>query len=380
MVLLPVVALVALSLAVPARGASSVGSTLLAMGAALLALAVVRLLVSDEAIWPNSEVMRRGRWLARHLEERTDWASSPVVLLTGSSTTMFGLDPERIEHRLAEAGTPATVLSFSISGATLHERRYMLQSFLRMLDDETRRKLRMAHVVVLQEVFDAYDENPLYRMENEAFSQRLIQFLNPENAWKAWQAYALQRRNDSSLPRWPMALLLARHSLLNIFAVGALSDMEWPGGKRKATIPFFALEGHKQNFNYRKTVELLQRSADSAAGQNLTLPFPQAKLSLGQMLEPLRSYPHRVGVYALPMLEPHRMAYAKDLRRLSDGSMPFLGPPSDAELGAMLSAECWFDGVHPTGKGAELFSDWFAGQLISVLSSNADNQLQETAK
>lgn len=370
MVLAPVVVLVALSLAVPASGALSVRSTLLAVGAALMVLAGGRMLVPDEALWPNSEVMRRCRWLARHLEKRADWTSSPVVLLTGSSTTMFGLDTKRVERRLAEAGAPATVLSFSISGATLAERRYMLRSFFEMLNDETRRKLRMADVIVLQEVFDAYDENPLYRMEKEAFSQRLIQFLNPENARKAWQAYALQCQADPGLPRWSMALLLARHSLLNVFSIGAFSDMEWPGRKRKTTAPFFALEGHKQNFDYRETVELLQQPTVSTTRKNSTLPFPQAKLSFGQMLEPLQAYPHHVGFYALPMLEPGRTAYAEELRRLSDGSIPFLGPPSDAELGTMLSAECWFDGVHPTGKGAELFSDWFAGKLIPILSAN----------
>lgn len=374
MVLVPVVALVALSLAVPAGGALSVRSAFLAVGVALLVLAGGRLLVFDEVIWPNSEVMRRCRWLARHLEMKKDWASSPVVLLTGSSTTMFGLDPERIERRLSEAGVPATVLSFSISGATLPERRYMLQSFLGMLNNETRRKLRTVPLVVLQEVFDSYDENPLYRVEKEAFSQRLIQFLNPENAWKAWQAHVLQCRGDSSLSAWPMALLLARHSLLNIFAVGSLSDMEWPGGKRRVTAPFFALEGHKQTFNYRETIGLLQQSADSITKQNSTLPLPQAKLSLAQMLEPLQTYPHHVGFYALPMLESHRVAYAKDLRRLTGAAVPFLGPPSDAELRDMLSAEFWFDGVHPTGKGAELFSDWFAKNLIPILSANEDRQ------
>ncbi len=370
MVLVPVVVLVVLSLAVPTSGALSVRSAFLAVGAALMVLAGVRMFVPDEAIWPNSEVMRRCRWLARHLEKRADWASSPVVLLTGSSTTMFGLDTERIERRLAEAGIPATVLSFSISGATLHERRYMLQSFLEMLNDETRRKLRIAHVLILQEVFDAYDQNPLYRMEKEAFSQRLIQFLNPENARKAWQAYALQCQADPGLTRWPMALLLARHSLLNVFSVGALADMEWLGRKRKRTAPFFALEGHKQNFNYLKAVELLQHPTDATSRQNSALPFPQAKLSFDQMLEPLQSYPYHIGFYALPMLEPSRTAYAEELSRLSDGSKPFLGPPSAVELGAMLSAECWFDGVHPTGKGAELFSDWFAGKLIPILSAN----------
>ena len=248
----------------------------------------------------------------------------------------------------------------------------MLQSFLGMLDDETRRKLSTAHIVVLQEVFDSYDENPLYRVEKEAFSQRLIQFLHPENAWKAWRAHALQCRGDSNLSEWPMALLLARHSLLNIFAVGSLSDMEWPRGKRRVTAPFFALEGHKQAFNYQETVGLLQQSADPTTIQNLIAPFPQAKLSFAQMLEPLQIYPHHVGFYALPMLELHRTAYAKDLRRLTGGSTPFLGPPSDAELQDMLSAEFWFDGVHPTGAGAALFSDWFAKNLISILSTNGD--------
>lgn len=380
MVLVPVAVLVALSLTVPASGTASVRSALIAVGVALVALAAVRPLVPDEAIWPNSEVMRRCRWLARHLESKPDWGSSPVVMLTGSSATMFGLDPERIERCLTEAGRPATILPFALSGATLHERRYMMQSFLEMLGEETRRKLRLGKVVLFAEVFDAYDENPLYRMEKEAFSERLIQFLNPENACKAWQAYALQCQGDPSLPRWSSALLLARHSLLNTFAVGAFSGMEWPGARRRTIKPFFPLEGRKDKFDYRETIAALHRAGEPPLTQTSSLPIPQASCSLNHMLECLPGYNYRQGFYALPMLEPARTDYARRLRQAVGQSAPFIGPASRAEMGPMLAEKFWFDGVHPTGAGAELFSDWFAGQLLPVLSDNAEKQIQETAK
>lgn len=367
MVLLPVGVLVALALAVPAKSTASVGAAFASVAAGLLGLALVRSSLPDEYIWPNSEVMRRCRWLASHLESKSGWESLPVVILAGSSATMFGIDPAIVERRLSEEGKPATVLSFAMSGATLHERRYMLQSFLRLLGNDSRRKLASADIIALGEVFDAYDENPLYRMEKEAFSERLIQFLNPENAWKAWQAYALQCGNDPGQPLWSMALLSARHVLLNTFAVGALSGMEWPFGRRKKTEVFFPLGGRKHNFDYDATARTFVHSDFRTPRSNPALPFPQASLSFDHMLEPLQSYPYRSGFYALPMLEPDRLAYAEKLRQSVNSSAIFIGPPSRAEIESMLSGELWFDGVHPTGEGAKKFSDWFADRLSDQL-------------
>lgn len=364
-VLVPVAALLALALARPAAGTASVRIAMVSVFGALLALALVRSMLPEYCVWPDSEVTRRGRWLANHLRETKGWEDSPVIILTGSSATMFGLDSERIERRLAEAGKPATILSFSMSGATLHERRYMLQSFFELLDAGTRRKLAAADVIVLGEVFDAYDKDPLYRVDKESFSERLIQFLSVGNSWKAWQAYLRQREAEPDLPLCAPASLLARHALLNVFAVGALSDVQQDGLKSRKTKPFFALEGKKENFDYGRAVRSLDETARPAQ-KDFSLPFPQAKLSLQQMLEPLRSYPHRLGFYCLPTLEPHRTAYAAALRNSLPESI-FLGPPSRSELEPMLAGDCWFDGVHPTGKGSGFFSDWFADQLYKIL-------------
>ena len=367
MVLVPVATLVVLSLTNPAEGKTSARTALATMAAAMLGLLAIRALLPDEVIWPNSEVMRRCRWLVRHLESKPGWESTPVVILTGSSATMYGLDPERIEHRLAEAGRYATVLPLSMSGATLHERRYMLQNFIRLLGREGRQHLKSADLIVLNEVFDAYDHNPLYRMEKEAFSQRLIQFLNPENAAKAWEAYTLQLSTEPDLPKWSVASSFVRHALLNIFAVGAAAEMEWPRGKKKKTGPFFALDGHKGNFDYAQTCSAFEDAAQHPERGTVRLPFSQGVLSLTHLLEPLRSYRYRQGFYALPTLEPVRRNYAQDLRQAVGPSTAFIGPASRADLEPMLSEDVWYDGVHPTGKGAELFSDWFASKLVGIL-------------
>jgi hypothetical protein len=364
MVFIPTAVLVALALANPAKGKTSAVAGLMSVAVAILGLMLVRASLPDEMIWPNSEVMRRCRWLVKHLEGKPGWESAPVVILTGSSATMFSLDPSRIERRLEEEGKPATVLPICISGATLCERRYMLQSFLQMVGADARRKLSGANILLLGEVFDSYDQNPLYRMEKEAFSERLIQFLNAGNAWKAWQAYLWQREMEPGLPLFLPASLLAQHALLNALAVGALSDMQLGSGKKRKTESFFALEGKKGNFDYNQALRSLENARSMP--RDFSLPLPQAKLGLEQMLEPLQSYPHRLGYYSLPMLEPHRTAYAAALHRSLPGSI-FIGPPARSDLEAMLAEDCWFDGVHPTSKGAALFSEWFAVQLAKTL-------------
>lgn len=364
MVFVPVLALVALSLVAFGRRKPSVRG---ATGVAVLvfsALVCLRSVLPDETVWPDSEVSRRARWLVRHLEARPDWEKQPVVMIAGSSATLFGLDPERIEKLLAERGCPATVLSFCMAGETHYERRYMIRSFLERLGAEGRQKLAAADVTFLSEVFDAYDENPLYRIDKEAFSERAIQFLNPENAWKAWKAYSVQAADYAKWQRWSVATTLARHALLNRFAVGAFSNMRWPGGKKSGAGPFSALDGRKESFDYNEALEHWHKAGDipGDAADNFA-PFPQWEVAFGHLLEPLQPYIDRQGFYALPTIEPARASYSRAFAQRMRERSVVIGPPSADELSRLLSEEYWFDGVHPTGKGAELFSYWFADQV-----------------
>jgi hypothetical protein len=366
MVLIPVTVLLALALVAPGPQRPSVAKAFLVVATIFGVLLAARSLVPDDLLWPDSEAARRGRWAVRHLEKNPGWENHPVVILTGSSATLFGIDPMSVEEKLGQSGTPATILSFSMAGATFLERRHMLESFLRQLGTEGRGKLAGTRVVFLNEVFDAYDRNPLYRFEKEAFSERVIQFLNPSNAWRAWKAYAKQLETEPDLPRWSAAVLLGQHVLLNRFAAGTFSAMRWPWSKRKATKSFFALEKSEESFDLEKTLALWRKAEDKKTEESSPIaPLPQWDIAYADLAEPLAPFARTKGFYCLPTIEPHRAEYAKGFAAWARANSTVIGPPSAADLEPLLRREWWFDGVHPTGQGTPALNDWFARQLAA---------------
>jgi hypothetical protein len=372
MVVIPVIALVALSLIGWGARPPSVKAFAGVMGAAFILLAVVRAALPDEWLWPNSPVARQARWAVRYLDKKPGWEQGPVILMTGSSATCFGVDPQQLENELAARGVPATVVLFAMIGETHHERRYHLQSFLRQLGPSGRRRLESAEVIFLNEVFDAYDQEPLYRFEKEAFTERTINFLNPLNAWKAWQAYRAAG-DGGSPPPVQVASLLAQHALLNQLATGVFSDMKWPGGKRGRSPSFGVLPEPKAGFDFDKAARLW-REAGVGGGNGRQ---SQGDVARKHVAEPVEHYVDRRGYYALPTIESSRAVYAASFAESVGPDLIMAGPPSREEIEPLLRKELWFDGAHPAGDGARFFTAWLAKELAPWLRGDGGDRDNE---
>ena len=228
--------------------------------------------------------------------------------------------------------------------------------------------MESAHVIFLNEVFDAYDQEPLYRFEKEAFTERTINFLNPVNAWKAWQAHRAVGEGASLAPV-QAASLLAQHALLNQLATGVFSNMKWPGGKRGRSPSFGTLPEPKLGFDFEQAARLW-RDAGSRA---MTNALPQANLSRQHLAEPLARYVDRSGHYALPTIESSRAAYAASFAANVGLDEIIAGPPSREEVEPLLRQELWYDGAHPAGEGAKYFTAWLAEELAPWLKDKDAN-------
>lgn len=365
LVVVPVLALLALAAVRSGRRPPRVGAGLAVVGAVFAGFLILRAAIPDENLWPNSEVARRTAWLQKHLTKTKDWDTRPVVILVGSSVTNYGVDPDLMERLLAEMGRPATVLSFCMPGDNHHERAYMLETFLRGLKPRDRERLARATVYYFGEVFDAYDTNPLYRLEKEAGTERAVMFLNPANALRAWTAYEHLLARDGTAPRWSMAWLLAEHALMNRFAVGAFSSMRPPPPRRKRTPPFFPLGGTKTTFHFEAAQEAFEKSAANAATDPVPPPpFQVCWTHLRRIMDP---YCDRYGFYCLPTLEASRVEYAARFARSAPDGAPMIGPATDEDLRPLLREDSWFDGVHPTGTGAPFFTAWLARGIAAYL-------------
>jgi lysophospholipase L1-like esterase len=70
----------------------------------------------------------------------------------------------------------------------------------------------------------------------------------------------------------------------------------------------------------------------------------------------------------MPVLENNRLAYQINFK--SNSNKIVLGPATSIEMEAFYEKGNWFDGVHPTKKGAVLFSRWFAERFLETKKSD----------
>ncbi len=365
--IVPVLALLALAFVAPGRKLPSLRRAFLFWSIGLLAFLGLRSSVPDAFLFGGSESVRRNRAQVQHLLGRKDWDKYPILILEGSSVTQYGVDGLALEQELNRLGCPATVLQFCAVGANHFERLHFLESFFESLTKGQQEKLRAARVILLGEVFDAYDENPLYLLDRVADNERGIICLTPQNAWDGWRAWSTYTAEQKKLGRpepRPVAKILIRHVLFNRFGVGAFSSMRWPDSRRKLPA-FFAMEGSKPKFQFEeaRAAYLTNPHGD---GFSLALPFPQWNAYFASMQRRLDSWVDEAGFFSFPTLETQRLAYHAAFARSKPGTTKVVGPASPDALSPLLRPECWYDGTHVTGAGAKIANEWLAGEIAKT--------------
>ena len=110
----------------------------------------------------------------------------------------------------------------------------------------------------------------------------------------------------------------------------------------------------------------------------MNIPYPgwsSYYQELQHQLEPVVSF---MGFYALPTIEPQRRVYQLAFSQKLPPNTTMLGPASLDVMQSLLKEEYWFDGVHPQGSGAILFTEWLAQEIVSkwpgILSKSWKNQ------
>ena len=368
LVLVPVAALVLVSSVRFSGHRIPAWPCVLVAGGVLALFLCLRAMVPDEQVFIGSEASRRVRAQVRDLQNKPNWWGKDILIVEGSSIATYGIDNREVEVALAARGWDPIVLEFALPAANHFERTFLLEAFFRSLPRADREKIRTARVVLLKEVFDIYDRNPLCLFEKEEYQERGKVYMNPSNALQAWKAYA------SSLPeKMPLlerasrlfqyGTLIGERLLMNRFGGGAFSNMR-PDVRKKRTPAFHTLTGSKPYFHYDRTIkEIGEASGTERAEPCSSLPpgwlacFRHEKQVLGDDVD-------AVAFFAMPALESHRVFYQREFSRsLPEGTI-MIGPPSSDQLQPFLRKDYWFDGVHPTKVGAAEFSRWFAGELF----------------
>jgi hypothetical protein len=368
LVLVPVAALVLVSSVRFSGHRIPAWPCVLAAGGVLALFLCLRAMVPDEQVFIGSDAARRVRAQVRDLQKKPNWWEKDILIVEGSSIATYGIDNREVEAALAARGWDPVVLEFALPAANHFERTFLIEAFFRSLPRADRDKIRAARVVLLKEVFDLYDRNPLCLFDKEEYQERAKVYMNPSNALQSWKAYAaslpqsmpfVERASDLFLS----GILIGERLLMNRFGAGALSDMK-PVSWKKRTQAFHALSGTTPGFSYDAAVNSINDTSDLES----TLPwsgfppgwlacFRHEKQTLGDDVD-------AVAFFAMPALEPKRLSYQMGFSKgLPDGAT-MIGPPTSSQLQPFLKKGYWFDRAHPTGPGATEFSRWLAGELL----------------
>ena len=338
----------------------------LACGAAVVvvfaAFLGVRAMVPDEALFFASEAARKVRGQIRLFQKAGQGGG--VLLLTGSSVATHACDSRQLQKLLRENGAGTRVVQLSAQGANHFERTFLMEAFFRGLGPGARDALLAENVRHLDEVFNAYDKDPLYLMDREQYRARAKVYLSPDYALAAWRAWRAGRAPAESFREelrasLPVASMLADRMLQNRFGVGAFSDMNLRLLDKRADA-FFPLEGSKGGFDYRATADAFrgdlagrpEKSVPAVPGWRTARDFRKARTG---------AWIDSEAWVGFPAIEPHRRAWQESFAGVVGG---IIGPPSGGEMEAFLDAGNWYDGVHPTGRGAELSTKWLARELL----------------
>jgi hypothetical protein len=360
LVFIPIIAMIVLALIMPGTKKVNGRSFLLVLGVVFFLFLILRSFLPASFIDPEGEAVVRVRSQVDHLLKHQGWQQHPVVILVGSSATQYGINGIEIEHLLLQAGLPVTVLQFSLSGANHFERLFMMRLFLKEIGLQHREELQKAGVILLCEVFDAYDESPLYLFQKEAYTRRAITWFEPTQAWGAWNAWrASGTFRDLSL--W----VLWEHLLLNRFAVGSFSSLE-PVNYNKKIEPFFPLTGIKKTFDYHDAEKTFKKTETKALSPQLYSGWKSYYQTLFQEMGGIIT---SLGFYALPTLEPQRRSYQNAFAAALPPHTTMIGPASAEFMNSLLNEKNWFDGVHPQAQGATIMTRWLAEEILEKWSS-----------
>lgn len=304
-----------------------------------------------------------GRILVDRLEE----PPRNLIILTGSSISRQGIDPDFIENRLRADGFDVAIVKLAVGGATHFERDMMHEVFVRhffdleALPDETR-------VIFLDEVDESYDASPIGRLDRTFGTDRGYSFITPRTALAINRSFsALDAADGPNAPdltwyRWEITMH-AMANALNVGTRGRLVPMEEITGTYGTRIMARDYDGPLRDMDRLLT-----------ALDNEPPAFRRRYHWYPELLEDryARLYSDLPDTHRAWVVPPTRFArrgrFAQSFCASEYGeAYPCLNAYSDREfISSLVDYSFWADHQHVNQAGAERYSAWLADQLAEA--------------
>lgn len=289
-------------------------------------------------------------------QEQASHIPKNLIIIEGSSQTALGVDYDAVEKQLRDAGYDVAVIQLSGAGGN-HLERYTLLS--RMAEEMQREGLSTSpNTRLMLEVAPEYDENPVIFFLANKDTLRGYHYSTLSNLWFAHRSLQIARGN----PNYAALGAILRGALMSMFDIGLLPQMRRFDDLEPAP-PFGPASRPAPNFHFRPF----------AADKYVRKPAPPidpkwirfARYRAERIRTLYGGEAARVGYFSVPtvgydkqMRYAHSFCHWKGAGVCIDATDPSL-------YGALDSADDFYNRGHLSAKGAEIYSRYFAQQLIA---------------
>ncbi|MFC6198604.1 hypothetical protein [Ponticaulis profundi] len=276
---------------------------------------------------------------------------APLVVFLGASFTRNALDDEELTRRLRAKGYPHRVINLSLQGASLQERDQSLWDFMRLT--------QRAPDVAFLEVADEFDRDPAYVFNVAKFSDRAIKQVTPNAAY--WSVKGLSQGQCDGMASCVKAwAFLGIHAVMNWSNIGLLATGE--SIPDIEAVPAFDPQDTPRD-TFTLSVDEIRAALEVPAEVTPSNGPSWARLfRMDQRDRLMQAGVRRVAYYYPPVISPDEREYVADLCAGELSAFPCIAPV-DRTLLAQLERPVWFDDKHLLRDGADVYTDWLAGQI-----------------
>lgn len=287
--------------------------------------------------------------------------SPHFLILDGGSYSVRGINDVMLEERLSqEMGSPFEVLAISIAGGNQLERWTVLKRAMALLDAGERERFAAAQKTLLFEIHAQYDRYPLRQFLENPRSDRAYAYVGLDVLRQALRADHGDMDRDARMKEWAHAASIATINFMNIgraTRVVPADKMERGNGYSPLDRPAngYQFEGTKAA---RQSLKKPAMAVDRVPWRNVELRRERYETLLGQKPD--------IVYFSVPTPRASDLRY---VRGFCEGiaEAPCVTHAHWGLLDRLDHAYLWYDSGHLQGRGADVYTRWFAARLADAL-------------
>jgi hypothetical protein len=350
----------------PRKRPSAILCSAYGVAVCLVCLVALNLFAPLQPSYPAAATTRVVEFGRDRLKEDERSLGQYVFVIEGSSLTSRAIDGDQLEMQLRSAGVSASVIQIALDGANHVERLQILREFVRGLSATEIERLKRSHVILCREVDYYYDRDPFNKVENNAFTDRTLSYVNLQNLPEIIGWFGLNSHWIGLIRKRDLVGSMIAMEAFNLFRVGYLERIQ-TGGSLPPQNGFIPRETRSPNFNPSGPLPLNFPSDPSKTDLKIyhstTAWVASRDAEYEKLLEKVGATPcfFSVTSWSAPMYR-----YNLWLSQ-SPKHQPFFNGDAEGLRKSLADPGLWADELHLKPTGARIFTQAFANYFIDAI-------------